>query len=103
MRSAIQERDLPAKIVSRMTIAGMTLPCAFIVAIFLLATAPTDSGQMGAGHGAVSAASALTFLWVIGAGTIAAFRWGETTFRFRLIFLLNAMISCALVAQFLIV
>lgn len=88
------------KFIQRMTVAGLTILLCFIGAVFLRATAPTDSGQQGAGRGAVAAAGWLTIAWVIGAVGLAVFRWRATTVRFRIILAVNAAIAGLLIAQF---
>jgi hypothetical protein len=82
-----------------MTIAGIVLLLSFFVSVLLLTTSPSDSGQRGAGHGALLAASWLTILWVLFAAVLAATRWRATGFKFRTILVINAAIVCLLGAE----
>jgi hypothetical protein len=88
------------KFIYRMTVAGLTILLCFVGAVVLLGLAPTDSGQQGAGRGAVLAAAWLMIAWVVGAAGLAVFRWRETTIRFRVILAVNAAIAGLLIAQF---
>jgi len=96
----MQTQDRIAKIVQGMTVAGITILVSFVGAVVLLATSPTDSGQRGAGHGAVSGAAWLTIVWVVGAVAFSTFRWRATNLWFRIVLAINTMIACLLVAQF---
>ena len=82
-----------------MTIAGIVLLLSFLGSVVLLRTAPSDSGQRGAGHGALVAASWLTILWVVGAASLAVTRWARTGTKFRAILMVNATIVCLRVAE----
>jgi len=89
-----------ARVVKGMTIAGITLLLSFVGAVLLITTSPSDSGQRGAGHGALFAASWLTVAWVIGATGLAILRWRATGVGFRAILVVNAVLVCLLLAQF---
>ena len=88
-----------AKVESAMTTTGIVLLVSFFSSVLLLRTSPSDSGQRGAGHGALAAASWLTILWVAGAASLAATRWRLTSIRFRAILVVNAALVCLLVAE----
>jgi len=91
--------EMFVRIETAMTVAGIVLLLSFLGSVVLLRTAPSDSGQRGAGHGALVAASCLTILWVVGAASLAVTRWRLTGTRFRAILVVNAAIVCFLLAE----
>ena len=89
-----------ARIESAATITGIVLLFSLLAAVLLLRTSPSDSGQRGAGHGALLATSWLTILWVMGAVGVAALRRRATRVGFRVILVANAVVVCLLAAEF---
>jgi hypothetical protein len=80
------------QVLRRTMVAGATIFLAFVGSVLLRATAPTDSGQQGAGEGAVSASAVLEVVWTTLALVIAIPRWRDTTSAFRFLLGLNLLI-----------
>jgi hypothetical protein len=75
------------------TTAGLTIFLAFLASRELIVTAPFDSGQRGAGHGALSAAVSLDILWVLVAIPVVLRRRREIRGTFWLVFVPNTLLA----------
>ena len=84
------------RVLRQTMVAGATIFLAFVGSVWLRGTAPTDSGQQGAGQGAVAASTVLEVVWLTSALIIAIPRWRDTPPAFRFLLGLNGLIVASI-------